>query len=144
MKEKPITFDENKIPVLFNQSVGKVTFIAVRENKYERDSEGNLTDVVRSKSIEVSSEIQRETFNVDLPADFDLSPFKFGDVVEIEGVDVVEPWSQLPAGERSVNSVYTGFSAVATGIRKVTLNNSQSTQNEPQKSFEKGEKGKDK
>ncbi|EOK44839.1 DUF961 family protein [Enterococcus faecalis] len=125
VKEQPITFEENKIPVLFNETVGKTTFVAVRSPKFERDEEGKLTDKVRAVSIEVSSEAQRETFNVDLPADFDVSGFKFGDTIEIEGVDEVEPWAQMPAGARGVNNAYVGFSVIATGIRKVTLSASQ-------------------
>lgn len=148
-QEKTIIFDDNKIPVLFNQTVGKVTFVAKRENKFERDEEGNYTDIVRLQSIEVSSEAQRETFNVDVPADFDLSLFKFGDTIEIEGVEEAEPWAQLPAGDQNINNAFTGFSVLATGIRKVNLNDTPSNTNtppvnQPQKSENKGEKGKDK
>ncbi|EGO8404608.1 DUF961 domain-containing protein [Enterococcus faecalis] len=148
-QEKPIIFDDNKIPVLFDQTVGKVTFVAKRENKFERDEEGNYTDIVRLQSIEVSSEAQRETFNVDVPADFDLSLFKFGDTIEIEGVEEAEPWARLPAGDQNINNAFTGFSVLATGIRKVNLNDTPSNTNtppvnQPQKSENKGEKGKDK
>lgn len=148
-QEKPIVFDDNKIPVLFNQTVGKVTFVAIRDNKFTKDEEGNYTDIVRVQSIEVSSEAQRETFNVDVPADFDLSQFKFGDTIEIEGVEEAEPWAQLPAGDQNINNAFTGFSVLATGIRKVNLNDTPSNTNtspvnQPQKSENKGEKGRDK
>lgn len=148
-QEKPIIFDDNKIPVLFNQTVGKVTFVAIRDNKFTKDEEGNYTDIVRVQSIEVSSEAQRETFNVDLPPEIELSGFKFGDTIEIEGVEEAEPWAQLPAGEQNINSAFTGFSVLATGIRKVNLNDTPSNTNtppvnQPQKSENKGEKGKDK
>lgn len=147
-KEKPIVFEDNQIPVLFNETVGKVIFVAQRANKFERDEENRLTDKVRAVSIEVSSETQRETFNVDLPADFDVTPFSFGDTIEIEGVDMVEPWAVMPTGESNIRNAYTGFNVGATGIRKVNLNNATTTtntqhSNQPQKPKE-GEKGKEK
>lgn len=143
-QEKPITFDENQIPVLFNQTVGKVTYVAQRNAKFEKDESGKRTDKVRALSVEVASEAQRETFIVDLPADFNLNGFSFGDTIEIEGVDIVEPWSLLPAGETNVRNAYSGFSVVATGIRKLAISNSQN-QPQPENSTQKSkeiEKGK--
>jgi len=144
-KEKPIIFQENKIPFLFNETVGKVTFISKRSDKFERDEEGKRTDIIRLQSIELSSEEQHQTFNVDLPPEVDLSSFQFGDLVEIEGVEFAEPWAQLPSGDTNPNNAYTGFSIVATGIHKVKNFSSQSEVSAPNhssKSTEKGEKGK--
>lgn len=120
-KEKPITFDENQIPIAFEETVGKVKFVAVRNDKFENDEFGQRTDKLRAQSIEVTSEAQQETFNVDLPPNFNLGALnlKFGDEIKVEGVKFTEPWAMLSAGDSNIRNASTGFSIIAESISKV-------------------------
>ncbi|BBC61887.1 DUF961 family protein [Melissococcus plutonius] len=141
-KEKPINFDNNEIPILLKESVGKVTFVSVRNDKFVNDAEGNRTDEIRAQSIEVSSEAQRENFNVDLVPTFNLSALElhFGDEIELLGVTTCTPWAMLPPNNNNVNNAVTGFSIMDEGIKKVLPNqttNNFSKQNEGDKKKEK-------
>lgn len=143
--EKPITFEDSeyKIPIKFKETVGTVTFVAVRTAKYLRDEDGQLTDEMRAQSIEVSSEKQRETFNVDLPPAFKLEDLhlKFGDTIEVDGVDTCEAWAQLAPDDNNVENAMTGFTIKADSVRKVQVPPKQTVQeNSNRKNDRKEEK----
>lgn len=142
--EKPITFEKEgyQIPIKFKETVGNVTFVAVRSDKFVRDEDGQLTDELRAQSIEVSSEKQRETFNVDLPPLFNLDALqlKFGDTIEIDGVNTCEAWAQLAPDDNNVANAMTGFSIKAESVRKVQVPQTQTVQQTNEKSERKEEK----
>lgn len=145
--EKPITFEDSeyKIPIKFKETVGTVTFVAVRTAKYVRDEDGQLTDEMRAQSIEVSSEKQRETFNVDLPPTFKLEDLhlKFGDTIEVEGVDTCEAWAQLAPDDNNVENAMTGFTIKADSVRKVQAPPKQTVQENNARKNEKKEEKKE-
>lgn len=111
----------NQVPIVVKETLGNVFFLSERDVKRVRDGEGVLTDEIKALSIECASELQETTFNVDLPADFDLEALKLQpwDLIELEGVEYVEPWAILPSGTYNVNDAISGFSTKATGIKKM-------------------------
>lgn len=143
-KEKPITFDDGQIPILFEETVGKVKFIAVRDDKRVRNELGELTDEIRAQSIEVTSEKQQETFNIDLPPHFNLGALnlKFGDELKVEGVKYTEAWAMLSVGDSNIRNASTGFSIVAESVRKVAGVDQGNAQ--PMNQKKEKEQGKDK
>lgn len=139
-KEKPITFEDNQIPILFDETVGKVKYVAVRNDKFVRNELGELTDELRAQSIEVTSEKQHETFNIDLPPHFNLGALnlKFGDEIKVEGVNFTEAWAMLSAGDSNIRNASTGFSIVAESIRKVASTDQGNAQPINRKEKEQG------
>lgn len=139
--EKPITFEKEgyQIPIKFKETVGTVTFVAVRSDKFVRDEDGQLTDELRAQSIEVSSEKQRETFNVDLPPLFNLDglQLKFGDTIEIDGVKTCEAWAQLAPDDNTIANAMTGFTIKAESVRKVQAPQNQTVQTTNEKNERK-------
>ncbi|MBO6438750.1 DUF961 domain-containing protein [Enterococcus faecalis] len=124
-KERPINFEDNQIPLLFKETVGVVTFVAVRSDKFRTDETGNRTDEIRAQSIEVSSEKQKENFNIDLPPLFNLSAenLAFGDSIDVEGVKSCEAWAMLSSADNNIRNAATGFSLVAERVRKISATN---------------------
>lgn len=126
-KERQIRFttDEdvinNQIPIQVQATLGTVFFQSERRPKYAWDKEtGVQTDEIVAQQIECISEKQETTFNVDLPADFDLESLKLKswDELILEGVEYVEPWAILQQGEFNVNEAMLGYSVKAKGIKK--------------------------
>lgn len=113
----------NQVPIMVKETLGNVFFLSERDVKRVRDDEGVLTDEIKALSIECASELQETTFNVDLPADFDLEGLKLKawDGIELEGVEYVEPWAILPSGTYNVNDAISGFTTKATGIKKINI-----------------------
>lgn len=128
-KERPIRFTQdedvynNQIPIDVPETVGKVFFLTERRPKFVWDSEkGEETSQISAFSLECISEKQETTFNVDVPAEFDLDALslKPWDEIELLGVDYVEPWVILSEGDFNVNNAMLGYSMKSSGIKKVS------------------------
>lgn len=113
-------FSEETVPVLFDESVGRLTFVQERPAKYVSNEDGERTDEIRAISIELMSSEQKTSFNVDLPPMFNLSDLslKYGDSVILKGVKEATAWAMLPQGSRNAEDALTGFAIVAEGLEK--------------------------
>ena len=110
----------NQIPILVDDTLGKVFYQSERRAKRVRGEDGQMTDEISALSIECISEKQETTFNVDLPADFDLEgmDLKSWDELELEGVEYVQPWAILQSGSYNARDAMLGYSIKASGIKK--------------------------
>lgn len=113
-------FSDETIPVLFNESVGTLTFVQERPAKFVNNEDGERTDEIRAISVELVSSEQKTNFNVDLPPMFNLSSLnlKYGDEVLLTGVKEATAWAVLPQGSRNVVDAITGFSIIAESMEK--------------------------
>lgn len=120
-------FSEETIPVLFNESVGTLTFVQERPAKFVNNEDGERTDEIRAISVELVSSEQKTNFNVDLPPMFNMSGLnlKYGDEVLLKGVMEATAWAVLPQGSRNVEDAITGFAIVAESMEKAVKTDKQ-------------------
>lgn len=110
-----LTFEKNIIPADPEKTLGVLTFVSELEARQGYE-DGERTGEVIERRVELSSDIQESILRADLPPEADTKALKFGDTVELSGVEF-KAWAMIDADSFS-NFADSDVKVTATDIKK--------------------------
>ncbi|MEG2937126.1 MAG: DUF961 family protein [Vagococcus sp.] len=110
-----LTFEKNIIPADSEKTLGVLTFVSELEAR-QGYADGERTGEVIERRVELSSDIQESILRVDLPPEADTKTLKFGDIVELSGVEF-KAWAMIDENSFS-NFADSDVKVTATDIKK--------------------------
>ena len=114
-----LEFDQGLVPGLVKESLGEVYFVkTLRPRMLYEDNEN--TGEIKERPVEFSSSAQQTTFIVNFPPEIRLDQLKFGDVVELEGVEF-RFWISIDR-ESTTNYAESDIKVSAHSFRKTGKN----------------------
>ncbi|EOS7785733.1 DUF961 family protein [Enterococcus hirae] len=81
-----LEFDQGLVPGLVKESLGEVYFVKTLRPRMLYEGNEN-TGEIKERPVEFSSSAQQTTFIANFPPEVQLDQLKFGDVVELQGVE---------------------------------------------------------
>lgn len=97
---------------------GTLNFLSVQQ-VFERDSENNVTEVVREQNVTLYSEVLNDQIEIAIPADFELSGISYDDEVVLTGHVTALAWLNSYKGYNDQIQSEQAFKVRSAGIKKV-------------------------
>lgn len=97
---------------------GTLNYLSVQQI-FERDSENNVTEVVREQNVTLYSEELNDQIEIAIPADFELSGIAYDDEVVLTGHVTALAWLNSYKGYNDQIQSEQAFKVRSAGIKKV-------------------------
>lgn len=96
---------------------GTLNFLSVQQ-VFERDSENNVTEIVREQNVTLYSEEKNDQIEIAIPADYELSGIAYDDEVVLVGHVTALAWLNSYKGRNDQVQSEQAFKVRSAGIKK--------------------------